>query len=83
MAFLRQEARVVERFRIIEVAEAELVMEAARRFDCSRTTVYKLIARYREGGLRGLMNRPRARREAVLSQRKRLVPESPVVRRQH
>jgi len=47
MAFLRQEARVIERFRIIEVTEA------ARRFGCSRTTVYKLIARYREGGLRG------------------------------
>jgi len=31
MAFLRQEARVVERFRIIELAEAESVTEAARR----------------------------------------------------
>jgi hypothetical protein len=39
MAFLRQEARVVERFRIIEVAEAESMTEAARRFGCSRTTV--------------------------------------------
>ena len=28
MAFLRQEARVVERFRIIEVAEAESVTDA-------------------------------------------------------
>jgi hypothetical protein len=39
MVFLRQEARVVERFRIIEVAEAASVTEAARRFGCSRTTV--------------------------------------------
>jgi hypothetical protein len=31
MAFLRQEARVIERSRIIEVAEAESVTEAARR----------------------------------------------------
>ena len=38
MAFLRQEARVVERVRIIEVAEAESVTEAARRFGCSRTS---------------------------------------------
>lgn len=59
MAFLRQGARVVERFRIIEVTERESVTEAARRFDCSRTTIYKLIARYREGGLRALMNRRR------------------------
>ena len=47
MAFLRQEARVIERFRIIEVTEA------ARRFGCSRTTVYKLIARYREARAEG------------------------------
>jgi putative transposase len=65
MAFLRQEARVVERFRIIEVAEAESVTEAARRFGCSRTTVYKLLARYQEGGLRALMNRPRGPREPI------------------
>ena len=31
MAFLKQEARVIERFRIIEVAQAESVTEAARR----------------------------------------------------
>ena len=31
MAFLTQEARVIERFRIIEVAEAESVTEAAPR----------------------------------------------------
>ena len=65
MAFLRQEARVIERFRIIEVAEAESVTEAARRFGCSRTTVYKLIARYRQGGLRALLNRPRGPREPI------------------
>ena len=65
MAFLRQEARVIERFRIIEVAEGESVTEAARRFGCSRTTVYKLIARYRQGGLRALMNRPRGPREPI------------------
>ena len=59
MAFLRQEARVIERFRIIEVTEA------ARRFGCSRTTVYELIARYQEGGLRGLMNRPRGPQEPI------------------
>jgi hypothetical protein len=65
MAFLRQEARVVERFRIIEVAESESVTEAARRFGCSRTTVYKLVSRYRQGGLRALMNQPRGPREPI------------------
>ena len=75
MAFLRQEARVVERFRIIEVAEAESVTEAARRFDCSRTTVYKLLGRYREGGLRALMNRPRGPREPIPEEVVELVVE--------
>jgi transposase InsO family protein len=73
--FLRQEARVVERFRIIEVAEAESVTEAGRRFGCSRTTVYKLIARYREGGLRALMNRPRGPREPIPEEVVELVVE--------
>jgi len=75
MAFLRQEARVVERFRIIEVAEAESVTEAARRFGCSRPTIYKLIARYREGGLRALMNRPRGPREPIPEEVVELVVE--------
>jgi len=75
MAFLRQEARVVERFRIIEVAETESVTEAARRFSCSRTTVCKLIARYREGGLRALMNRPRGPREPISEEVVELVVE--------
>jgi transposase InsO family protein len=65
MAFLKQEARVVERFRIVEVAEAESVTEAARRYRCSRTTVYKLVARYRDGGLKALMNLPRGPREPI------------------
>lgn len=75
MAFLRQEARVIERFRIIEVAEAESVTEAARRFGCSRTTVYKLIACYRQGGLRALMNRPRGPREPIPEEVVELVVE--------
>ena len=75
MAFLRQEARVIERFRIIEVAEQESVTEAARRFSCSRTTVYKLIARYQEGGLRALMNRPRGPREPIPEEVVELVVE--------
>jgi transposase InsO family protein len=75
MAFLRQEARVVERFRIIEVAEAESVTEAARRFECSRTTVYKLLSRYQEGGLRALMNRPRGPQEPIPEEVVELVVE--------
>jgi len=75
MAFLRQEARVVERFRIIEVAESESVTAAARRFGCSRTTVYKLLSRYREGGLRALMNQPRGPREPIPEEVVELVVE--------
>ena len=64
MASLRQEATVIARLRIIEVAERESVAEAARRFDCSRTTVYGLLARYRRGGLLALVNQPRSPRSS-------------------
>jgi len=56
---LKQEASVIERFRIVQMAQEESVTEAARQFACSRTTVYALLARYDGGGLRALMNRPR------------------------
>jgi transposase InsO family protein len=75
MALLKQEARVVERFRIIEVAQRESVTEAARQFGCSRTTVYKLMARYREGGLGALVNRPRGPREPIPEEVVELVVE--------
>jgi len=51
------------------------VTEAARRFGCSRTTAYKLIGRYREGGLRALMNRPRGLREPIPEEAVELVVE--------
>lgn len=59
MERLRQEARVIERFQIVQRAREEGVMAAARAYQCSRTTVYQLMARYEREGLRGLMNRPR------------------------
>jgi len=65
MSYLKQEARVVERWRIVELARKESVTEAARRYGCSRTTVYKLMARYERGGLQGLMNQPRGPREPI------------------
>jgi hypothetical protein len=37
MVSLRQEARVIERFRIVEMAQQESVTEAARRFQRPRT----------------------------------------------
>lgn len=75
MGFLRQEAKVVERLRIIEAAQQESVTEAAREHGCSRTTVYKLIARYRQGGLAALMNRPRGPREPIPAEVVELVVE--------
>lgn len=65
MASLKQEARVIERFRIIEMAEQESVTAAARHFGCSRTTIYKLQERYREGGLLALANQPRGPQEPL------------------
>lgn len=65
MPSLRQEALIAERFRIVDCAERESVTEAPRRFACSRTTVYKLLARYRQGGLLVLANRPRGPKEVA------------------
>jgi transposase InsO family protein len=50
---------VIERFQVVQRAREEGVMAAARAFECSRTRVYQLMARYEGDGLRGLMNRPR------------------------
>lgn len=60
-----QEAIITERLRIVDCARQESVTEAARRFACSRTTVYKLLARHRQGGLFALANRPRGPREPI------------------
>lgn len=65
MRSLAQEARVIERFRVIEAAQQDGVTAAARRFECSRTTVYKLLCRYEQGGLLGLVNRPRGPQQPV------------------
>ena len=65
MPSLRQEALIKERLRIVHIAQEESVTEAARRGECSRTTVYKLLARYQEGGVLALVNRPRGPREAL------------------
>jgi site-specific DNA-methyltransferase (adenine-specific) len=39
--------------------------EAARRFECSRTTVHSLVVRYQREGLQGLMNKPRGARPGL------------------
>jgi transposase len=56
---VRQEARAIERLSIIDMAKQELVTDAARRFACSRTTVYALLARHERGGMMALANQPR------------------------
>jgi len=75
MASLRGEAVVVERLRIVDAAGREGVSEAARMFECSRTTVYKLMKRHEAGGLEALINRPRGPRQPVAQQVVELVVE--------
>ena len=75
MASLGQEAVVVERFRIVEAARRDGVSEVARMFECSRTTVYKLMERYQQGGLEALVNRPRGPREPVAEELVELIVE--------
>lgn len=65
MRGIRQEARVIERIKIIEAAREKGIAAAARQYECSRTTVYKLQARYQQGGLEGLLNQPRGPRAPV------------------
>ena len=65
MASLKQEACIIERFRIVELAQQESVSAAARHFGCSRTTVYSLLGRYQQGGLLELANQPRGPREPI------------------
>jgi hypothetical protein len=50
MPSLAQEVVISERFRIVECADQESVSIAARRVDCSRTTVYELHKASGEGG---------------------------------
>lgn len=50
MPSLAQAAVVIARFRIVEYAEQESVSAAARRFDCSHTTVHTLQKRFRGRG---------------------------------
>ena len=65
----------MERFRILETARREGVSEAARMFECSRTTVYKLMQRYEAGGLQALVNRPRGPREPIAEELAELLVE--------
>jgi transposase InsO family protein len=54
-----KQAVVSDRLMIVTAAQMEGVSAASRKFDCSRTTIYALMARYRAQGLEGLLNRPR------------------------
>src|SRR5512136_945667 len=62
---MKQEARIIERFRIVEMAQQESVSVAARHFACSRTTIYHLLERYEQGGLLALANQPRGPGEPI------------------
>ena len=65
MSWRKQRPKVEERLRVVLWAQEHGPSEAARRFECSRTTVYALLARYERAGLAGLMSRPRGPRLAL------------------
>jgi transposase InsO family protein len=65
VSWMKQRARVEERLRMVMWAQEQGVTAAARRFECSRTTVHSLLVRYEREGLQGLMNRPRGPRPAL------------------
>jgi len=72
---LRQEAAVIERLQVVVLAQQEGISEAARRFACSRTTVYKLLSRFERGGLEGLVNRPRGPQAPLAPEAEELIVE--------
>mgnify|MGYP001146696173 CR=1 FL=1 len=53
------------RFRMVEVAQREGVTAAARQFEVSRPTVYKVVHRWETEGVQGLLNRPRGGQGAI------------------
>lgn len=65
VSWMKQRARVEERLRVVMWAQEQGVTAAARRFECSRTTVHSLLVRYEREGLQGLLNRPRGPRPAL------------------
>jgi len=75
---------VLQRYRMVECAQKEGATEASRRFGVSRPTLYKLMARYEEKGIEGLLNRahggqnrvPKEVEEAVVEEKVRLLSRS-------
>ena len=59
MSWMKQRARVEARLRVVMWAHEHGATAAAPRFECSRTTVYQLQARYERARLQGLLNKPR------------------------
>ena len=56
MSWRKHRPKVEERLRVVLWAQEHGPSEVARRFECSRTTVYALLARYERAGLQGLMS---------------------------
>lgn len=66
MSWRKQRPKVEQRLRAVLWAQEHGPSQAARRFGCSRTTVYALLGRYERAGLQGLlMSRPRGPRLAL------------------
>jgi len=54
---VRGRGLVLQRYRMVECTQKEGATEASRHFGVSRPTPYKLMARYDEKGIEGLLNR--------------------------
>ena len=71
----RQEGAALARYRVVQTAEEEGISAAARKHGCARSTVQRLVRRYREGGLWALCNRPRGAREPIRPETEELIVE--------
>jgi len=61
----RQQAVVVARMRIVVTAEEAGISAATRRWECARSTVQRLVRRFREGGPEALCNQLRGPRGGI------------------
>ena len=69
----RREAAALARWHVVQTAEEKGVSGAAREHGVARSTVQRLVHRYRVGGLKALCTKPRGARPAIAQQVRELI----------
>ena len=69
----RREAAALARWHVVQTAEEEGVSGAAHRHGVARSTVQRLVRRYRLGGIEALCTKPRGARPAIAREVRELI----------